>query len=53
VLAEDWQRQGRPFAGLIVGRSYRMSVGKFVTELEVVAKASEEAEWMNQIARLP
>ena len=47
ALAEDWQRQGRPFAGLIFGHQLRGTIGKFVKDLELIAKASEVEEWFN------
>ncbi len=53
VMAEDWQRQKRPFAGLIFARQRRNQVGLYVTDLELVAKASDAAEWENVVARLP
>ena len=52
VRAEEWQRSGTPFAGLIYAHQ-RNSIGVLVHELELVAKASEREEWRNQVAHLP
>jgi len=53
ALAESWQGQGRPFAGLIFGHQLRGSIGRYVENLELVARASEPGEWKNAVAHLP
>jgi hypothetical protein len=53
VLAEDWQRQGRPFVGLVFGHSLRVTIGKFVADLELIALASEPTEWISRVDYLP
>jgi hypothetical protein len=53
ALAEDWQRQGRPFAGLLFGHQLRATLGRYVRDLELVALASEPAEWQGQVGHLP
>jgi hypothetical protein len=53
ALAEDWQRQGRPFVGLIFGHQLRGTIGKFVKDLELIAKASEVEEWLNTVEHIP
>src|SRR2546427_7640284 len=53
ALAEDWQRQGRPFAGLLFGHQLGGTIGQYVKDLELVAKASEATEWLNTIEHLP
>jgi hypothetical protein len=52
-MAEDWQRQGRTFAGLVFGHQIGGTIGQFVRDLELIAKASEPADWVNQIEYLP
>src|SRR5438105_2528337 len=52
ALAENWQRQQRPFGGLLYGHQ-REGVGEFVKDLELIAKASEPAEWINTVEHLP
>ena len=44
ALAEDWQRSGRTFAGLIYGHAEGASIGQYVRDLEIVAKAVDWAE---------
>jgi hypothetical protein len=51
--AEQWQREGRPFAGLFFGHPLRGTIGQFVRDLELIAKASEPADWLNVVERLP
>jgi Domain of unknown function (DUF5615) len=53
ALAEDWQRQGRPFAGLIFGHQLRGTIGQYVRDLELIASGSEPEEWLNTIEHLP
>ena len=53
AMAEDWQRQARSFAGLIFQHQKGTSIGRTVADLEIVAKATEPAEWANWILHLP
>lgn len=53
ALAEQWQAQSRPFAGLVFGHQLAGTIGDFVIDLELIAKASEPDEWQNQIERIP
>ena len=53
ALAEDWQRQGRPFAGLVFGHQLGGTIGQFVRDLELIATASEPEEWTNTIEYVP
>ena len=53
VLAERWQRRGRPLAGLFYGHQLAMSIGEWVAELELIARATEAAEWANSVNHLP
>jgi len=53
ALAEDWQRQGRPFSGLVFGHQLRGTVGRFVTDLHLIATATEPDEWVNTVEHLP
>jgi hypothetical protein len=53
VLAEDWQRTGRRFAGLVFGHQRRVSFGELIVDLELIAKATDAAYWENRIEQLP
>ena len=53
ALAEDWQREGKPFAGLVWGHPMRLTIGRIVTDLELIAKASDPAEWLTVVDQLP
>ncbi|HEV3340729.1 MAG TPA: DUF5615 family PIN-like protein [Pirellulales bacterium] len=53
ALAEQWQKEGREFAGLLFGHQLRGTIGQFVQDLELIATASEAAEWLNIVERLP
>src|SRR5688572_2802272 len=51
--AEERQRNGTPFGGLIYGHAEGASVGQYVRDLELIAKACEESELRNSIVHLP
>lgn len=53
ALAEDWQRQGRPFAGLIFGHQWGGTIGQFVKDLELIAFACAPDECWNAIQYIP
>jgi hypothetical protein len=53
ALAEDWQRQGRPFAGLMFGHQRGGTIGQYVRDLELIAKGSEPIDWLNTVEYLP
>jgi hypothetical protein len=53
AMAEDWQRQKRPFAGLLFGHHRGATIGQYVASLELIARASEPAEWQDVVWRLP
>ena len=53
ALAEEWQRKGKPFAGFAYGHVEGASIGQYVKDLELIAKASEPEEWLNTIVFLP
>jgi len=53
ALAEEWQRQGRPFAGLIFGHQLGGTIGQFVRDLGLIAQASSAEEWINTVEHLP
>lgn len=51
--AEEWQRQGRPFAGLLFGHQLGGTIGRYVEDLSLIAQASDSHEWQNVIEYLP
>jgi hypothetical protein len=53
ALAEDWQRQGREFSGLVFGPQLGGTIGQYVEDLELIAKASEPGEWRGVVQFLP
>ncbi|WP_416665919.1 DUF5615 family PIN-like protein [Egbenema bharatensis] len=53
VLAETWQVEGKQFSGLIFGHQLGGTIGQFVRDLELIAKASEPDEWMNTVEYVP
>lgn len=53
AMAQDWQRQGKSFAGLVFGHQLGGTIGQYVKDLELIAQASEQDEWLNTIEYLP
>jgi hypothetical protein len=53
ALAEDWQRTSKPFGGLIWGHPMRLTIGRIVTDLELIAKATDSSEWQGVVEQLP
>jgi hypothetical protein len=53
AMAEDWQRQNKPFTGLIFGHQLGGTIGQYVKDLELIAQASEQDEWLNVVEYLP
>jgi hypothetical protein len=53
AMAESWQRERRTFAGRAFGPTEGASIGQYVRDLEILAKASEPPEWQNRILFLP
>src|SRR6187399_566938 len=46
ALAEAWQRLNKPFSGLLFGNQLGVTVGAYVKDLELIAKATEPGEWI-------
>jgi hypothetical protein len=53
VLAGDWERQGRPFAGLAFAHQRYVSYGEMVFDLELIAKGTDVDFWQNRVEQLP
>ena len=53
VMAEDWQRTGRQFAGLVYGHQRYVSFGQLIEDLEIIAKATDPDYWRNRVEQLP
>jgi len=53
ALAENWQRQGKLFGGMIFGNQLGVTIGTYVKDLELIAKATDPHEWVNVVLHLP
>jgi hypothetical protein len=53
ALAEQWQREGRRFLGLIFGHQLHGTIGQFVRDLELIAKATEPGDWSGTVEHIP
>lgn len=52
-VAESWQRESRPFAGLLFGQVLQGNVGRFVSDLERLSKGTDPGDWLNTIEYIP
>ena len=53
ALAEEWQRDVKPFSGLIFGHQLRGTIGQYVRDLELIAKATVLEDWEDQVIQIP
>jgi hypothetical protein len=53
VMANCRQQEGVKFSGVIYGHQQYVSVGQCVRDLEIIAKASEPEDLVNQVQYLP
>ena len=53
AMAEDWIRKQQPFGGLIHGHAEGASIGQYVRDLELIAKACSLEEFQSQVLHLP
>ncbi len=47
------QREGRPLAGVICAHQLRITVGRCIDDLELVAKANEPQDFTSRVEYLP
>ena len=47
------QQSGRPFAGVIYAHQLRVTIGRCVNDLEMIAKAGEQEDLRNRVEHLP
>ena len=47
------QREGIPFDGVVYAHQLRVSIGRCVEDLELIAQAGEPVDLMNQVMFLP
>ena len=54
-LSEGVRRQnnGESFAGIVYAHQLNVGVGGCIVDLEIIAKSSDEAEWIGRIEFLP
>lgn len=52
-IARRWVLQGRVFAGIVYVPALRVSIGRAVADIEVIARAAESNELASRIEFLP
>ncbi len=53
VLAADWQRQRRAFAGMVYGHQLRVTIGGAVQDLALIATLISPDDMRNRVEFLP
>jgi predicted nuclease of predicted toxin-antitoxin system len=53
ALAESWQQERRPFAGLLYGHQSTSLIGRYIQDLLVIAIATDPQEWLSVVEHLP
>jgi hypothetical protein len=53
VLAADWQRQSREFAGMVYGHQLRVTIGGTVHDLALIATLLSLDDMRNRVEFLP
>ena len=53
AIAHRWQRQNRPFPGLVKIRQQDILIGTMIDDLELITKAMEPDEMANRIEFVP
>lgn len=53
AMAEDWQRRNRRFAGLVFAHQRYASFGQMISDLELIATATDSEFWQDRIEQLP
>jgi predicted nuclease of predicted toxin-antitoxin system len=53
VVAHEWLKNGRTFAGVIYVHQLRLTVGQTIADLDVIATAGTPEDFVNRIEFLP
>jgi hypothetical protein len=53
VIAHQWLLASREFAGLVFGQPVRLTVGKAIQDLELIAEAMDPTNMLNRIEYIP
>jgi len=53
AIADDWQRTGRHFAGLVYAHQLRATVGQIVADLQLILEATTPDEMRDCVLFLP
>ena len=52
-IAGERQRSNRPFSGLVYAHQLRVSIGRCIDDLELIAKTTNPEEWIGKVMFLP
>jgi predicted nuclease of predicted toxin-antitoxin system len=52
-ICAEWQREGKPFAGVIYAHQLRVTIGRCVQDLAVLADVGSPEDLANRVEHLP
>ena len=52
-IAPAWQREGKPFAGVVFAHQLRVTIGRCVSDLAFIAEAGQPEDMANRVEHLP
>ena len=53
VLADEWLRNGRDFAGVVYAEQLGITIGQAIRDLELIAKVLDPTDMRNRVEFLP
>ena len=53
AIASAWKADGRDFTGLVYAHQLRIGIGRFIADLELIAKTCEPSQMRNHVEHLP
>jgi hypothetical protein len=52
-IAHEWQEKSKPFAGLVFAHQENVSIGRIISDLELIAQCCEPDELRDRVIYLP
>ncbi len=53
AIASAWLAEVREFAGIVYAHQLRIGIGRFISDLELIAKTCEPPQMQNHVEHLP
>jgi hypothetical protein len=52
-IAREWIAAGRQFNGIVYARQLRVTIGRAISDLQLISEAIEPSEMLNRVIHLP